>query len=203
VTQESHVKIAGHRAKPLDDLLYFAGKYNSYHSWIGISAIITDETVGDIAQFIDNACKYGVNRLRFIFSEPSGRALRSGMTFHNKKNVELIKEAILGHAKNKYFASISINNPFELCGGKSSESSSSCLLRKRNLLSFSSSGGVYSCCFNVYDNDHYLGNINQDIFFSMEDQREMFADKCKGLAKNYWQFKNTKSMCPISFLELK
>lgn len=212
LTEEQHCRIGGRATKSLDSILAFAGKNTRAGLWVGISILLTEVDETTLDQFFGSARKYGVRHLRFLFSEPSGRALETNTVFPLESTIQLKAKEILieisRRAINGDFDTVTLNNPFDLASADNKTPSySTCLLHQRKMWSFSPEGDIYSCCFNVYKPEHFVGNVDDPKIGRLltgSPLGAIFAPRCEGLAPQLWTKNITGApTCPISIIPLQ
>lgn len=211
LTVEQHRTVGGRATKSLDSILDFAGEHTKAGSWVGISALLSDVDEDALERFFESACRYGVRRLRFLFSEPSGRALKTGVLFAPEPSIHTKAQRILNEIRrlgaNGNFDSVTLNNPFDLASTDKIQAYSSCMLHQRKMWSFSPEGGIYSCCFNIYKPAHLVGNVDDpeiNVMLAGPPVGAVFGPRCEGLSPQFWAKNSTgTSTCPISIVPVE
>lgn len=208
ISPQQHREVGGRGSQPLEAVLDFVGRQNRAGHWVGVSALLTEVSWNALGNFIASARQLGVRYLRFLFAEPSGRALESNSIFGDRiqsrdQAVEVV-EYLERTMADLDFEFLSINNPFDL-DGKHGSGQTSCLLADRRMWSISPEGDIYSCCFNIYDPIHKVSSAldNPDLAaIRSEDVAKVYAPKCKALGPTFWGAGSEKPTCPISALTL-
>lgn len=207
LSNAQHRSIGGERSRSLEDILDFAGRQTKAGYWVGVSALLTEVRFEEVENFVALAKKHDLRYLRFLFCEPSGRAVASQVAFDHGSGVRDQARTVVDFLRRscspKEFEFLSINNPFDL--DSTTERHSSCLLEARRMWSISPEGDIYSCCFNVYDPAHLVTNIqDDDVTAKMihSGLAEVYAPRCKGLTPGFWGTSPGATTCPISALEL-
>lgn len=207
ITPQQHKMIGGKGALPLEKIVDFVGQQNRLGDWIGLSSLLTGVNLSDLKNFLISAQKAGVRNLRFLFGEPDGRAALTGTTFNygssSRKIAIKIVDFLRHYNIDNKFDFLSINNPFDL-SNTNDLSTNSCLLSSRRMWSISPEGNIYSCCFNIYDPVHLVGNIFVSNITSIDinNLHEIYASHCKALDKNFWNAGSSCPTCPISALNM-
>lgn len=208
ITSQQHRAIGGERSQPLEDILDFAGRQTKAGHWVGVSALLTEFDSVALKDFTSLAERYGVRYLRFLFGEPSGRAISSQVAFaygtlaraQAMTAVDYLRHTVADDA----FDFLSINNPFDLDSAYES-GQMSCMLSSRRMWSISPEGDVYSCCFNIYEPEHLVANVlsgdGVDALVN-ENMAKVYAPRCKALNINFWGPGRVTTTCPISALTL-
>lgn len=207
LTASSHTFTAMSKNASLENILSFVGQKTRMGHRIGISAIISPEEVCSLSRFIEDAFNAGIRRVRFIPLEPDGRARHKVRINWVNVPMEIRKayEIIKSHPLSNQFLSLTINNPFDL-EDFSGISTNSCLLKTRQMWSIVPSGDIYTCCFNVYQHKHLLGNVKEstiDTKLKMKTAQLKEGVNCRGLDKTFWREASPRNItCPISSVGL-
>ncbi len=205
LSQKSHQRMAGDDALPLASILDFVGRQTRLGHWVGVSAVIGHDGRDQLLEFLRLAREHGVTRLRFIFAEPSGTALRTGAVFGvdaRQSNARSIVECLRSFRDNNGFDVLAINDPFDLSAA--ARPWRSCELAVRGMWSVSPDGSVYSCCFNVYETEHRVADLTTaqglDGLARGGALAEAYAPKCRALQPGYWG-NIAVPTCPIAALK--
>jgi MoaA/NifB/PqqE/SkfB family radical SAM enzyme len=208
ISAQQHRAIGGERSRPLEDILGFAGQQAATGHWVGVSALLTEVSLNDLKAFFALAQEYGVRYLRFLFGEPSGRAVPSHVAFTcgaSARDQAITVVDYLRHSvTNDAFKFLSINNPFDF-NSTQELGCTSCMLGARRMWSISPEGNIYSCCFNIYDPAHFVTNALSDDGVDALNNNNMvnvYAPRCKGLNASFWGTNSGAVTCPISALTL-
>ncbi|MDP1593914.1 MAG: radical SAM protein [Gallionella sp.] len=208
VNKNQHRAIGGERSLALEDILEFVGRQTMAGHWVGISVLLTEVSLDDLENFLVLAKKYGVRYLRFLFAEPTGRAMSSKVAFaygdRTRDQAKIVFDYLDHSITSDAFDFLSLNNPFDL-NTAHKLGLASCMLGSRSMWSISPEGDIYSCCFNIYDPVHKVTNVLSDTAgqaLSNNNLVNNYAHRCKGLNSNYWGSKNSAVACPISALTL-
>lgn len=205
ITPQQHFKIGGNRSLPLENILEFAGREAGAGRWIGVSALLSEVSIADLNNFVELAQEYGVRYLRFLFSEPDGRAVSTQTIFgvgnHARAGASEAVEFLRGMSG--AFELLSVNNPFDL-DSDHGPAAPTCMLASRRMWSISPEGNVYSCCFNIYDPAHLVTNVLSDDFSSWSNEQlvNTYAPRCKALHASFWGSDVGRVGCPISAITL-
>ncbi len=176
---------------------------------VGVSAILAPGDKALVSDFIELALSKGIKRIRFIPTEPDGRArafshVDWGDWVHE---VRSIYEEIRRHPLLKRFDIVSINDPFDM-NGQYKSPDSSCLLKHRRMWSILPRGDIYPCCFNVPPVDtKVIANIQDaNIDLKIRAFSEGLSGEsisCRGLSSTYWGSQLLQRIsCPISALKI-
>ena len=210
ISEEQHQEIGGSFALPLKEMFRFVRDQKKSDCNVGISVLLTDVKEEELTAFLCLAQNYEIKNLRFLFGEPTVLFGNDKKCFQLKDDDDSLKPKDIICLLRKPifingFDSLSISNPFSL-GENDDYGVASCLLKKRRLWSISTSGNIYSCCFNVYQSDHYIENaffVNNFEKLVEADAHHLYSYKCKALKYRYWHDECCIQSCPISFLNLK
>ena len=200
LTEMQHKKIGGKNVKSIKDILSFSTSL-PVKSWIGISALLSEVTLEELRNFIEMVRTSGIKKVRFLFSEASGRAIHTDTIFKYGKHVNEILVELKSIADQKVFDFMSIGDPFDFDFSNSKSAATSCLLKDRNMWSFGTDGGIYSCCFNIGKLDHLIMRIDDPRSFDLQGVHgtdQLYASLCEGLSPRFWRSKNIIPKCPIS-----
>jgi molybdenum cofactor biosynthesis enzyme MoaA len=201
---KQHRAIGGCRSRPLEEVLEFVGTQNKTGYWVGVSALLTEVSLDSLKAFVSMATKYGVRYLRFLFGEPSGRALSSHAIFAHGDDVRERAREIFDYLRSAVpanaFDFLSLNDPFDL-GSTAESAHASCMLATRRMWSVSPEGHIYSCCFNIYDSAHLVRGGMSSVTMSNSDALNIYAPRCKALNADWWGTSGSTT-CPISAMVL-
>lgn len=208
ISDEQHRKVAGTAALPLEEVLEFAGAQSKKGYWVGVSVLLTHVSREALVAFMAHVHRVGVKRIRFLFSEPTGRAASTQVTYRADNGVvgaNNIADLLSKLNSDRRFDFLSIGNPFVL-GSLDKVGLESCMLANRKMWSISPSGDLYSCCYNIYQPDHYVTNILSGdgglLNIKDIDLFGTYAPRCNALKNNYWKSNVKTGNCPISALDL-
>jgi molybdenum cofactor biosynthesis enzyme MoaA len=201
-TQERHAAIAGSGSLLLSTAVTLVASVAQTGYPIGASLLLSPGDRSLIQGTLERYLASGIRRVRLIPVQPDGRATRSTWSWVDWINeIKMICADLSSFARRHEFEVLKINNPFDWTASER-DGCRSCLLAKRALWSVAPNGDTYSCCFNVYDSSHRIGNV-ADIKIS--DVLDTFTAPCRGLSAEFWRsgsdFGATPT-CPISSTDL-
>jgi MoaA/NifB/PqqE/SkfB family radical SAM enzyme len=206
LSETEHKQVGGMAAPELRSVLDFVAQYASSGFNIGVSVSIHQTEIDRALEFLQLAESRGVSRLRMLFTEPSGRAVETGlwrpMITACDKNPRERWETFVSNAKQR-FEFFTLSNPHNILG-VSSDVHGSCLLKERGMWSIEPSGNIYSCCYNVGKEEHNVGSVFKSENFEAilgQDVFVKYATRCDALKANYWRTSGEKGLCPLSVAE--
>lgn len=205
-TAERHAQMAGAGALPLQAIERWVAEYTAQNASIGLSVLLSPGDSAHIDEALDRFSCLGIKRLRFLPLEPDGRAnlvpARSWSGWQSE--LKQIYEQLICRARNATFRVLTLNDPFDL-GGQFSHGWESCLLRSRRMFSVVPSGDIYSCCFNAYQPEHKLGNVNDAGIIEFLPGWCVRTPElpCRAFDHSYWKDAlPQKTTCPISTISV-
>lgn len=206
LTPEQHRSIAGAGSLPLEEILNFVGNQTRAGYWTGLSLLLTRVDLKALERFLVAARRSGIRYLRFLFSEPTGRAASTNVAFRGDDDLRQNAGELLQYLRQlprKAFEFLSINNPFDL-DSASETGQKSCLLSGRRMWSISPEGKIYSCCFNIYDASHLVADALTIHGNELSGKDlDSYAARCKALHNSYWGTDYAGPVtCPISAISV-
>ena len=207
VSPHKHSMLSGRPRKTFFETLKFVGLHSRIGRSIGLSAILTPGCYEEVPDLVSLAHESGIKRLRFLPIQPDGRATSINYDWLNwPKEVRKIERALSAHPLGQHFDALTINDPFDL-RSRFEYSQDSCLFSRRRMWSITPDGSIYSCCFNVYSDNAFVGNvIDANIVNKVKEASSTLsaAKTCRGLQISFWKNPNlTTATCPISSISTK
>jgi MoaA/NifB/PqqE/SkfB family radical SAM enzyme len=201
-TPERHAQVAGKGALPLVELEGWIGQLASEGYRIGISVLLSPGDSFHVDGLLKRASRAGIRRVRLLPLEPDGRAALNPRTTWTEwpAEVQAIHNLIVRTGWNSHFDVLTLNDLFDV-GGRFARGVNSCLLKTRRMWSLVPNGDIYSCCFNVYETGHKVGNLSDPRTNDLLSNWAIPTPEhpCRVFDDQYWNDGSPKSVtCPIS-----
>jgi MoaA/NifB/PqqE/SkfB family radical SAM enzyme len=207
ITDAQHAEVAGIGANQVEKVLQFVGSHDSSSCAVGVGVSVQYSNLKGIEGFLERVIRNKVRRIRFMFIEPTGRAVDSPVLFYDrnisKREANWSNWLSIIERYQGYFDHLTVSDP----AGKLSPivaGESSCLLRRRSMWSISHKGDIYSCCYNIETDKHKVAGIfDSDIAKYLGEQSpSSFESDCGALSEKFWSDFATTGRCPLSNIRL-
>jgi MoaA/NifB/PqqE/SkfB family radical SAM enzyme len=205
-TPERHERVAGTGALSLRSLELWVGELTAEGFRVGLSVLLSPGDLDHIEELLERTSVAGIRRLRLLPLEPDGRATSNPNTAWAGWPTELqaIYDLLARYDWSTRFDTLTLNDPFDL-GNRFIRGPDSCLLHSRRMWSVVPNGDIYSCCFNVYQEAHKVGNVadpHVDNLLSGWDL-PLVKHPCRAFEESYWRHPLLRRVtCPISALSV-
>lgn len=180
-------------------------EYNTYKSFKKLLSIINlhQTKIGVnifLEDLVNNSQLFGlfsiqtIKRFKILYKTPIGRATILKQNYSLSESIPLIKNAL-----GKHNPEIRIESPLI----KSTEKGvSSCVLKKRPLITIDSDGEIYECCIAINDKSSSLGNLSEKSFLNILEKYSANLKKlpCKLILPN---ITNGIEPCPLNLINIK
>jgi len=206
-TEAVHQSVSRGQSLPLCELVETVGKFTRKGYMIGVSVLITPDSIDHIGDFLDVAESKGVRRVRLLPLQPDGRAtVEMNYSWETWPGDLSALRRKLRSDRREQFEILTMNSPFAQEDWEV-EGRASCLLNNRRLWSVVPDGDVFTCCFTAFEEEHRVGNVHED---DLADRLARWTldsiphAPCKGVTDEFWNLgANGRVRCPLTSVGLK